>query len=284
MAYRRHGGLRAVTSREHAGPAATEGTSGDPDVVFAHANGFCKEVWRPVVSELAHLRPGMRWLAADLLGHGDNTDTDGPYTLDAIARDFGGKLEGYGPSIGVGHSSGGTAVARVETIWPGTFRRLVLIEPIIYPPPYHMADVAIADTAERRREVFPDRQAAYDRFLDSPLRVWKPEALAAYVDGGFVDSPEGWKIKCLPAVEAEIFRQGLNHDTWDRLDRIAIPVTVVAGEHSDTHQEPHLSSFVDRLPDAELIVVPDVGHFVPMERPDVVALIIADALERVSPR
>jgi len=273
-----------VTSGEHTGPSATEGTDGEPDVVFAHANGFCKEVWRPVVSELSRLHPGVGWLSADLLGHGDNTNTDGPYTLDAIARDLGVKLEGFGPSVGVGHSSGGTAVARAETIRPGTFLHLVLIEPIIYPPPYHMADVPIADAAQRRREVFPDRQAAYDRFLDSPLGVWRPEALAAYVDGGFESAPDGLRIKCRPAVEAEIFRQGLNHDTWDRLDQISVPVTVVAGEYSDTHQEPHLTTFVDRFHDAELIVVPDVGHFVPMERPDVIASIIQDALGRLSPR
>ncbi len=265
-------------------PFATEGTEGEPDVVFAHANGFCKEVWRPVVSELSRQRSDLHWLSVDLLGHGTNTNTDGPYTLDAIARDVGTRLEGYRPAIGVGHSSGGAAVARAETLRPGTFRHLVLIEPIIYPPPYRMADVPIADAAQRRRNVFPDRQAAYDRFLDSPLEGWRPDALAAYVDFGFEDSPEGWRLKCRPEVEAEIFRQGLNHDTWDRLDQIAVPVTIVAGEHSETHQEPHLSSFADRFHDATLIVVPDVGHFVPMERPDVIADIVARILGDLSPR
>ncbi len=263
---------------------AVEGTPGDPDVVFAHANGFCKEVWRPVVSELSHLHPHLRWLSVDLLGHGENTETDGPFTIDAIARDVASKLEGCSPTVGVGHSSGGAAIARVEALRPATFRNLVLIEPIIYPPPYRMADVPIADAAQRRREVFTDRRAAYDRFLDSPLRDWQPDALAAYVDFGFEDSPDGWKIKCLPRIEAEVFRQGLNHDTWDRLDQISIPVTVVCGEHSDTHQEPHLSTFVERFRDAELIVVPDVGHFVPMERPDVIASIIQRILGDPSSR
>ncbi|MCL1599259.1 MAG: alpha/beta hydrolase [Actinomycetia bacterium] len=265
-------------------PVATEGTIGEPEVVFAHANGFCKEVWRPVVSELCRCHADLRWMSIDLLGHGDNTDTDGPFTLDAIARDIGSKLEGYAPTVGVGHSSGGAGVARAETLRPATFSHLVLIEPIIYPPPYLMADVAIADAAQRRREVFPDRKAAYDRFLDSPLRDWRPDALAAYVDHGFEDSRDGWRIKCLPRVEAEIFRQGLNHDTWDRLDQISIPVTVVCGEHSDTHQEPHLTTFVERFSDAELVVVPDVGHFVPMERPDVIASIIGRILGDTSPR
>ena len=256
----------------------TEGTQGQPDVVFAHACGFCKEVWRPVVKEISRLEKNVAWLSVDLLGHGDNTDTDGPFTLASIAQDLTSTLEAFQPSIGVGHSSGGAAVARAEAIRPGTFTHLVLIEPIIYPPPFRLADVPIADAAERRREVFPDRQAAYDRFLDSPLRDWRPDALAAYVDFGFVDSPEGWRIKCRPQVEAEVFRQGLNHDTWDRLDRISVPVSVVVGEYSDTHQEPHLSTFVEQFHDVELTVVPDVGHFVPMERPDVIASIVVDAL------
>ena len=268
-----------MTSRVPNIPPTTEGTAGHPDVVFAHANGLCKEVWRPVVTELKRIHPDVRWLSADLKGHGSNTAGDGPYTLESLAVNLLETLDGFGPAVGVGHSSGGTTVARAELIRPGTFTHLILIEPIIFPPPYRLVDNPFAASAERRREVFSDRRAAYERFEDSPFAVWKPEAIAAYVDFGFDDSPEGWKIKCQPSVEAEIFRQGLNHDTWDRVGQIDVPVTIVAGEHSDTHAEPYLSSLTDRFTDASLVVVEDVGHFVPMERPDVVAAMVAAAID-----
>ncbi len=270
-----------MTSMAVGGERTVEGVGADPDVVFAHACGFCKEVWRPVAAELDVRRPGTGWLSVDLLGHGSNTATDGPYSLDAIARDLAAAIEGLTPSVGVGHSSGGAAVARVEALFPGTFRHLVLVEPIIFPPPYWRMDNPLSEAAERRRETFPDRRAAYERFVSGPFASWRPDALAAYVDAGFAEGPAGWTIRCRPTVEAEVFRQGLNHDTWSRLPGIEVPVTIVAGEGSDTHRDPYLTKLAGRFRDATVVVVPDAGHFVPMERPDVVASIVADALDRL---
>ncbi|NHZ70042.1 MAG: alpha/beta fold hydrolase [Proteobacteria bacterium] len=246
-----------------------------PSVVFAHANGFCKEVWRPVVAELGARTSDVSWLSVDLLGHGDNVDGDGPFSLDTLSLDLSRRLSTVTGAVGVGHSSGGAAIARAETLDPGTFSHLVLIEPIIFPPPYRVIDIPLAHAAEKRRVVFSDRQAAYNRFVNGPFASWRQEALDAYVDFGFVDSPNGWMIKCQPAVEAEVFRQGLNHDTWDRIERIEVPATIVAGESSETHREPYLSSLADRFAESEVIIVPETGHFVPMERPDLIASIIA---------
>ena len=45
---------------------------GLPLFLFCHANGFCKEVWRPVVEELSKIaRAPFRWIALDFSGHGD---------------------------------------------------------------------------------------------------------------------------------------------------------------------------------------------------------------------
>ncbi len=196
-----------------------------------------------------------------------------------LARDLVATVPKGVPSVGVGHSSGGAVVARAETIRPGMFRHLVLIEPIIFPPPYRRVDIPLAKAAERRRQTFADRQAAYDRFASGPFVTWKPEALAMYVDYGFAETASGLQVKCQPFVEADLFREGLNHDTWERVVEIATPVTIVVGEYSDTHPEPVLSGLAGQFEDATAIVVPGAGHFVPMERPDVIAAIVADVLE-----
>jgi hypothetical protein len=42
---------------------------GLPLFLFCHANGFCKEVWKPVVEELSKLaRAPFRWIAMDFSG------------------------------------------------------------------------------------------------------------------------------------------------------------------------------------------------------------------------
>ena len=61
---------------------AAAGSSGEPDVLFIHATGFCKEVWRPVVSHLQKQRPATGTLTLDLRGHGDSPRSGPPYRWD----------------------------------------------------------------------------------------------------------------------------------------------------------------------------------------------------------
>ena len=54
---------------------------GAASILFCHANGFCKEVWLPVVEELGDIFGedcGLRvdWLLSDLPGHGDMSTDD----------------------------------------------------------------------------------------------------------------------------------------------------------------------------------------------------------------
>lgn len=258
-------------------PVAVEssGGVGPVDVLFVHANGFCKELWEPVTRAVSERIDPFRWMSMDQRGHGDSGVGDHPYEWDLVARDV---LEVIGESsgiVGVGHSSGGAAIARAEILQPGTFRAMVLIEPIIFPPPHGRYDIPLAVVADQRRAVFRDRAAAHVRFSERAFQDWDPEVLDLYVDHGFRDTEHGWELKCAPEVEADYYREGNNHDTWDRLGEVANPVVLVAGEDSDSHHGPYLSQLQARFPRAHLEVIPDAGHLVPMERPDVVADLVA---------
>jgi pimeloyl-ACP methyl ester carboxylesterase len=170
-------------------------------------------------------------------------------------------------------------IARAAALQPNLFSSIILIEPIILPPPYGRANIPLARAAQRRRNRFPSRDAAYDRFVSGPMATWQPEALAAYVDFGFVRDDEGVAIKCDPAVEADVFREGGNHDTWDLVPDISIPVTIVSGDMSQTHTQPFLDALHDQFDNPSMVSVAGAGHFLPMERPDIVASLVADALE-----
>lgn len=254
---------------------AGSGSPDQPDVLFIHATGFCKEVWRPVVSSLVAHRSATGSLALDLRGHGDSPRGDPPYQWDLLTDDVIYTLgQGVG-LVGVGHSCGGAVVARAAALVPHLFSSIILIEPIILPPPYARTNIPLARAAQRRKNRFVSRDAAYERFVSGPMATWQPEALAAYVDFGFVDDDYGVAIKCPPEVEADVFREGTNHDTWDLIPSISVPVTVVAGEQSETHTPPLLDVLRQRFEHATIVTVPDAGHFLPMERPDVVASLVA---------
>ena len=257
---------------------ACAGSLDEPEVLFVHATGFCKELWRPVASALEVLRPTARSLAVDLRGHGDSPRQAPPYRWDLMADDVIYTMGDRTGAVGVGHSCGGAIVARAAAIAPDLFTSVILIEPIIFPPPFERANIPLARAAQRRRNRFESRDAAYERFASGPLATWQPEALAAYVDFGFIDDGDGVAIKCAPAVEADVFREGGNHDTWDRVSDISVPVTIVAGERSDIHTPSFLGALANQFTDPTVITVPGTTHFLPMERPDVVASLVSAAL------
>jgi pimeloyl-ACP methyl ester carboxylesterase len=252
--------------------ATASGGIGEPDALFVHATGFCKEVWGPVIDAI--VTDPFAWLSMDLRGHGDSDVGEFPHHWDLLGGDVLSIVNGRTEMIGVGHSCGGTALVRAEATHPGTFRHIVLIEPIIFPTPGRRIDGPMSVVARKRRSVFPSREEARERFRTGPFSDWTAESLDAYLDGAFVESEDSFELKCTPEVEADYYAEGSNHDTWDIAGSFDTPVTVVAGEHSMTHQEPYLSSLVSRFRRAELIVLGGVGHLAPMEDPRSVASIV----------
>lgn len=246
--------------------------------VYVHATGFCKELWIPVVRRVDSVTGAERESAmlVDQRGHGDSTPFAGPMKWDLVARDLLEVLRPVSrPIVGVGHSGGGAAIARAEILSPGTFSTIILIEPIVWPPPYERRDVFLAVNAEKRRRTFSSRAEARQRFSTGPFAVWDEEVLDLYVDNAFREADGGWTLKCEPSVEAECYREAPNVDTWDRLREIECSVVVVSTDRSDTHQEPFRSLLVGRFRDAESIVIEGVGHLAPMEAPALIGDLIA---------
>ncbi len=249
--------------------------------VYVHATGFCKEVWIPVVRrvDMAMDAEVTSAMLLDQRGHGDSTPFTGPLLWDLVARDVVLALDDVPqPIVGVGHSGGGAAIVRAEILSPGTFSMMILMEPIVWPPPFERRDLHLAVNAEKRRRTFLSRDAAKQRFSTGAFSAWDDEVLDLYVDHAFHQADGGWTLKCEPSVEAETFRQAANVDTWDRLHEIECPVVVLSGEYSDSHQDPYRSLLVDRFRDATSQVIAGVGHLAPMEAPALIGDLIADLI------
>ncbi|MDM7889781.1 alpha/beta hydrolase [Curtobacterium sp. RHCJP20] len=69
----------------------------------------------------------------------------------------------------------------------------------------------------------------------------------------------------------EAFRTSVTHDVSEFADRIEVPVLLVAAERDDITALPEQRALAARLRDAELVVVPDVGHLVHYETPGAAA-------------
>ena len=70
-------------------------------------------------------------------------------------------------------------------------------------------------------------------------------------------------------------------DPRGRIASLTMPVLIVAGEHDELAPPPLQRELAALLPDAELAIIDDAGHFAPLERPDPVAAHVAAWLARV---
>ena len=244
-----------------------------PLMVFVHATGFCKEVCTPIIEDLYRLRPGFRALAFDQRAHGDSASPEPPFSWWDVGSDIVELVQDASPVIGVGHSAGAAALAMAELLNPGLFGGLVLVEPIVFPPPYgRFPDNPMSDAARRRRDRFASRGAAFDNWRHKPAFAgWEERALWGYVNGGLRLVGEEYVLKCSRESEAETFMAATEHRAWDRLAEISTETMVIAGECSTTHQQPFLEELVGRMPAARYEIVPDSSHMVWMERPGVIA-------------
>ncbi|MGH9113073.1 MAG: alpha/beta fold hydrolase [Acidimicrobiales bacterium] len=256
-----------------------------PPVILCHPTGFLGMIWAPVATHLAGVAHA--W-APDLRGHGDSTS---PPSMDfdwrGMADDVLAVVDHLGLSdvCAAGHSMGGAALVLSEQRRPGTFSRLYLYEPILFPRaeglPGSGGRNPLAEAARRRRSWFPDRQAAYDNFAAKPpLATFAPESLRAYVDHGFRDIPGGdaVELRCTPEVEALVFEQAVGPTAFDRLGQVRAPVTVAVG--GDGSGPALVAPLVaDALPNGHLERYPHLSHFGPMEDPAAVAAAIAAALD-----
>lgn len=256
---------------------ATSGAAlGEARVLVTHAAGFCKETLTPFIVDTESLIGPVSATLIDGRGHGASTPHPGPYDWHSATMDIVDLLDGIPDgAIGVGHSWGAALLARAEILRPGSFCHLVLIEPIVFPPPYTARDHPLSIGASRRRSTFASRDAAYERFASGPFQDWDTRALAGYVDNGFAETDDGWSLRCDREVEAEVFRQGSNVDTWDRLPELGCPATMIAGEYSTTHFGDYLADLTARFPDVQVEILAGLGHLAPMQDPMAVARLVA---------
>ncbi|MHB1582671.1 MAG: alpha/beta fold hydrolase [Acidimicrobiales bacterium] len=259
------------------------GRPGTPTLLFTHATGFHGRVWAPVAGRLTD-RFGCA--AVDLRGHGvSETPVSASLAWAAVADDVLAVVDALGergaggPLHGIGHSMGGAALVLAAARRPEAFRSLWLFDPAIVPfgdvPPG--IDNPMAEAALRRRARFSSFDEAIERYGGKPpLDALHPDALAAYVRGGFAQDGGSVRLRCDPATEAAFFRGAPGSGAWEALAEVGVPVAVVVGRVEALSPAAFAARIVERLPAGVLLERPGLGHFGPLEDPAWAAVDIAD--------
>ncbi|WP_076813203.1 alpha/beta fold hydrolase [Pseudofrankia asymbiotica] len=260
------------------------GPAAGPAVLICHATGFCGRMYAPLARLLgtrAHV-----W-ALDFPAHGETpAPADGAYdwrawTAEVAAAVAAIRDQTAGPVHAVGHSMGGAVALQAAADRPGLLASAYVYEPVVTPEGFQVMANSLAAGARRRRAVFPSREAALWRYASRPpLGELTAETLAAYVEHGFEDLPDGTvRLRCLPENEARTF-DASGRITFATVAGADIPVLVAAG--ATEHVRPPGSfgpGLAAALPRATLRVHDHLGHFGPFQAPTAVG---ADILRHLA--
>jgi pimeloyl-ACP methyl ester carboxylesterase len=258
-----------------------------PLLLFSHATGFHGRVWEPLV---AHMGGQFRCLGIDHRGHGltglpDGASIDWSRMGDDVVAVLESDLVGPDAVVhGIGHSMGGAALVLAAQRRPNRIRSLWMYEPVIVPPgalPPQTEPNFMAEAAARRRLRFDSKEAARANYASKPpLNELHPDALAAYVDGGFAENADGTvDLRCRPEWEAAVYRGAAGSGAYAVVGQLAIPVALAVGRREPFGPVAFAPHVMPVLQDGTLVDRPHLGHFGPLEEP---ASMAADVMQWVT--
>jgi len=257
-----------------------------PAVVLLHATGFLPWLWHPIARELAG---DFRVIAPYFCDHRVFDPEEGGLSWLLLASDlatFIRRLAIAEPYV-VGHSMGATVAAIAEAHMGPLASRMMLIEPILLPSGFYEAELTVeqhplASKSIRRRNAWSDEDEARDYLGEKDLFAnWDREILDLYLQHGMAEADSGaLTLACSPRREAALFMGGMEVDPWPLLEKIPCPVLLVEGEKSENRLVIDLARAASIIPDADLEVVADARHLVPMEKPREVLAIIREFFQQ----
>jgi pimeloyl-ACP methyl ester carboxylesterase len=206
-------------------------------------------------------------IGIDQRGHGHSPDGDWSLSYKMMADDTAAVIEqlGLGPVDIVGHSDGADLALILARDHPQLVRRLVISGA-------NLRSGLSAEEVQRRSHWTPEQTAEKVRAVADSLPPWFRTDYAKVSP----DGPDHWMklmAKCYPMWIQPIVIEPVD------LQKITIPVLVMAGDHDFTSIEENAEIF-RALPKGQLFVVPASNHGTFTTRADLVNLAIREFLDQ----
>ncbi|GIW06190.1 MAG: hydrolase [Dehalococcoidia bacterium] len=240
------------------------GDPSHPPILMLHGVGQQAHSWDFVAMDLGQ---DHYVVSLDQRGHGDSDwAPDRDYSPEAYQRDLDGVVDQLGLTnfLLVGLSMGGMNAIRFAARRQHELRGLVVVDmgpEIIERGGREIRNFMAMDDELDTFEAFVERAAKYN-----PLRP--KDSFRGSLQHNLKQLPNGkwtWKYdKFFRDPTVERTRQ----DLWPYVRQLRLPVLVVRGEKSHVIGEEQARVFVEALPDAAYVVIPDAGHLVPGDQPD----------------
>ena len=245
-----------------------EGTG--PPLLFVHGLGSSTRDWHEQAGPFAE---DYRVLRVDLRGHGRSDRPEGPYHMATFARDVAVLLRRLdaAPAHVVGLSMGGMVALQLAADAPRLVRSLVVVNSVADTRLHTWRDVwfylsrrlavqvlgmrRVGRLIARRLFVEPEQEDLRQEFV----RRWAENDKQGYLWS--VDAIMGWSVA-------------------GRLSSITAPTLLVSSEHDYTPVT-EKNRIAATMPYADLTVVEDARHALPVEKPEAFNALLEDFLARV---
>ena len=251
-----------------------DGPDDGPVLVLSHTLATSRAMWR---RQVPHFARRYRVISYDMRGHGESAAPDFPYSLEMLAEDVVGVLDGLGaerPAIFLGISIGGMIGQALALRHAERFRAIILSNTVSRTPPEGRPLWDERIEAIRKDGIASQVQPTLERWLSPDFRARDPETTKWVADMIRGTSVAGM-IGCARAIQAL--------DYTDELARIALPTLIIAGEKDAGAPVAASRAMHQAITGSRLEIMPDCRHQAPIEMPDRFNQIIDGFLETLTP-
>jgi len=240
--------------------------SGPLTLIFLHYFGGSALEWQSVMNLLSDR---YRCLAVDLRGFGDSDAPADGYSVGTMAEDITCVVQQLGIKkfVLVGHSMSGKVALLVATeqtnrIELANLQALVLLSPSP-PVPEPIPD----DERQKLLKGYGQRASAEQTLKNITAKPISDMACEQIIADDLRSAKPAWEAW---------LKSGSRENISDRMPAVRVPVSILVGS-DDQALPPNVQSelVLPYVPHATLDIVPETGHLLPWEAPDVVAAFIS---------
>jgi pimeloyl-ACP methyl ester carboxylesterase len=260
-----------TAERTPAGTSYLATGQGQP-VVLIHGVGLNKEMWG---GQIVGLAPHYRVIAYDMLGHGASPRPATGTDLLGYAEQLRELLEHLHlpQATIIGFSMGGLIARAFALHYPQHTQGLVVLNSVFNRSPEQRAAVI-----ERTRQVAQygpnaNAEAALTRWFSHEYQAANPAQIAALRQTLASNDPEGY------LTTYELFATQDMYQV-DQLDSIRVPTLISTGELDPGSTPQMAKELAELIPGAQVAVLAEQRHMMPVESPRLVNQVLLDFLNR----
>ncbi len=270
--------------------------AGAVTVIFCHGLALDQGAWHYQRRDLDDLGRLVLW---DQRGHGRSGRGDKAHTsIDQLGRDLLAVIEAtapHGPIVLIGHSMGGMTVMALADQQPELFGSRIVGVALVATSPGRLAEFSLGVPAAAGRALWRLAPTALSALHRRPQLVsrgrqlgsdvqyvlTKRYAFATDVPPSLVHFVGAMHEQTPLDVLAELFPAFDSHDKLDALDVLnGVETLILVGEGDLMTPASHSRAMLESVPGAELVVLPEAGHMLMLEHPDIVTDHLRALVER----